>query len=87
MPPIWGLFNLYTMAINVILGEVETQTEKPFPKLMKEKESGHLFYFHRKCVGLPLQDPARFSDNPDWAYSWIMDCFTDYNEPVTIQNA
>jgi hypothetical protein len=73
--------------INVTLGEVKTPEEKPFPKLMIEDCSKDIFYFHRSGVGLPLQQPNRFLESLTWASAWDMDGFTDYNDPITIQNA
>lgn len=63
---------------------------KPFPKLMISKD-GYIFYFVREWYGLPLtgdndfwsfgdDDFADFSERTDYG-------FTDYNEPITIQNA
>ena len=71
--------------ITVTLGEAKTQ-KKDFPKLMRNTETGLIYYFHRKGVGLPLQEADRFDEDKKWASSWNMDYFTDYNEPITIQN-
>jgi hypothetical protein len=77
--------------INVTIGE-SNQQEKPFPKLMTEKGTGNLFFFYRPCLGLPLSTPDRIQGTDikhlgRWASSWQMEFFTDYNEPITIQNA
>jgi hypothetical protein len=73
--------------VKVTLGEQPAQSEKPFPKLMKRTTDDSIFYFFKPRVGLPLTgtNPECFSDK--WASSWIMDFFTDYNEPITLQNA
>jgi hypothetical protein len=73
--------------INVTIGESKPQ-EKPFPKLMKD-DNGDIFYMFRNQYGLPItggdkwlytgKDFADFSKNGR--------TFTDYNEPITIQNA
>lgn len=73
--------------ITVTVGEQKTQVEKPFPKLMKNIGSGGVFYFHRYGVGLPLNEPGNFFDTETWASRWNMEHFTDFNEPITIQNA
>jgi hypothetical protein len=69
-----------------VIKEKENQTEvKPFPKLMINSNN-EIVYFIRKNYGLPIN--GNF-----WNYSglmaniWAMADFTDYNEPVTIQNA
>lgn len=75
--------------IKVTVGEQKTQSEKPFPKLMKLKSNGKLYYFYRKTLGLPLEEPERAPDKDlygKWASGWEMDSFEDYNEPITIQN-
>jgi len=75
------------MAIKVMLGATKnTQQEKPFPKLMKgEDELIVFFYAYEK--GTVIQDPV----NPEWKAgqyydNWDMLGFSDYNEPITIQN-
>jgi hypothetical protein len=75
------------MAIKVTLGATEnTQQEKPFPKLMKGSDQLIVFFYaHEK--GTVIQDPV----DPDWEVgeyddNWVMSDFTDYNEPITIQN-
>jgi hypothetical protein len=75
------------MAIKVTLGATEnTQQEKPFPKLMKgSDELIVFFYVYEK--GTVIQDPLE----PDFVVgeyddNWDMSAFTDYNEPITIQN-
>jgi hypothetical protein len=72
--------------IKVTLGE-KPQEEKPYPKFMKNKASGKIFYFHRKCVGLPLEEPEMFNDDPRWVCSWVMVNFEDFNGKITSQNA
>ena len=72
------------MAIKVMLGATEnTQQEKPFPKLMKDKYFGDIFYFSRYGYGLPLTYKKGKTVTAD---GWNMNNFADYNEPITIQN-
>jgi hypothetical protein len=68
-----------------VIKEKENQTEvKPFPKLMID-EDGYIVYFIREDYGLPINGAS-------WDFKrlkvdkWGMENFTDYNEPVTIQN-
>ena len=68
-----------------------TETEsKPFPKLMKLKDYGGVFLFkdEKTCTCLVAELDAK----PSWEvgetqYNAILSHFTDYTEPVTIQNA
>jgi len=72
--------------INVTLGEVKPQTEKPFPKLMSDSK-GHIYYFTMEKIGVPLNDPDYPSEiSHSNLKSWGMQFFTDYNEPITLQN-
>ncbi len=71
--------------IKVIKEVKESKTEvKPFPKLMINSNE-EIIYFIRQNYGLPIN--GNF-----WNYSglmaniWVMADFTDYNEPVKIQN-
>jgi hypothetical protein len=77
------------MAIKVTLGATEnTQQEKPFPKLMTCKDSV-VYYFIRESYGLPIAnwDEKRWETFESMtAANWDMENFTDYNEPITIQN-
>lgn len=73
--------------IKVTLGEVKTQEEKGFPKLMKTKD-GYIVYFIKYGKGVCFAKP-NISGNTigEYTESWNMNGFTDYNEPITIQNA
>lgn len=74
--------------INVTVGEQKTQSEKPFPKLMKSEVSGAIVYFTKKSYGLVIVESndtgGTFGSQVD---GWYMSNFTDYNEPITLQNA
>ena len=73
--------------IKVTVGEQKTQSEKPFPKLMKSYK-GTIVLFHKPTYGFVLKagDDTNNSltTTPD---GWLMGDFTDYNEPITLQNA
>jgi hypothetical protein len=57
-----------------------TKTEtKPFPKLMKGKRTGRMFFFTEPEKGLVIE-------NGYWLEDWDMKLFEDYNEEVTIKN-
>lgn len=64
--------------------------EKPFPKLMQLKEHGGLFLFinENQCLCLEgVYDKLEgiWRKGEFWKDTNI-DFFTDYNEPITIQN-
>jgi hypothetical protein len=71
--------------LKVTVGEHKPQ-EKPFPKLMKSSY-GDLFIFYCSKVGIPITGEHGHDHLKGWAESWVMEEFTDYNEPITIQNA
>ena len=70
--------------INVTIGESKTQEEKPFPKLMKSK-GGRIVFMITNSKGFQLNKAV--DDDPHYYTSWCMEDFTDYNEPITLQNA
>lgn len=79
------------MAINVTIGESKTQ-EKPFPKLMICKSIGGntIILANEKSdpflVGTCIY--SDYSENRVGEYfeQWSLSAFTDYNEPITLQN-
>ena len=81
--------------INVTIGESKTQNEKPFPKLMKcigdSWAKGSIVFFIRPEKGIRLTSSYEGDmSNPEFdsiVNSWDMSNFTDYNEPITLQNA
>ena len=77
------------MSIKVTIGESKTQNEKPFPKLMKSNY-GFIVLFYREKCGV-LLDRGNCEKGSigigDYNETWKMDIFTDYNEPITLQNA
>lgn len=80
--------------INVTVGEQKTQSEKPFPKLMSlsdEKGITIVFFLNKNGDGNGI-----YSNDPTWdskeenfykTYKWDIGDFTDFNEPITLQNA
>lgn len=74
------------MAINVKLGEVKPQ-EKPFPKLMKGSE-GTLVMFFKSGRGtvISIGKPNHLLVIGEYYPGFTMSEFTDYNEPITLQN-
>lgn len=74
------------MAIKVTTPETK-QDVKPFPKLMVNG-SDEIFYMVREGYGLPLTGKGWSFENKDFAdFSESHHVLTDYNEPITIQNA
>jgi hypothetical protein len=78
------------MAIKVTLGEAKTQEVKPFPKLMIttcRNPSDRIVFFLSEKIGIVIQSGSL--DNysvGSYSENWDMNFFTDYNEPITIQN-
>lgn len=79
--------------IKVQIGESKTQEEKPFPKLMLCTDGwakGAVVLFFKPEVGVRLSK-ATEGDGSDPMFkelttSFNMSKFTDFNEPITIQN-
>jgi len=80
------------MAIKVTLGATEnTQQEKPFPKLMVVAEknlpdTGIIVLFEKESNGTVVYTPNDYRVLGYSSDAFLMQCFTDYNEPITIQN-
>jgi hypothetical protein len=82
------------MAIKVTLGATEnTQQEKPFPKLMKcinGWAKGSIVYFISESAGIRLTQSTEGDGSiptcMEIVYNFPISNFTDYNEPITIQN-
>lgn len=72
--------------IKVTIEETKHQCEKPFPKLMKSN-CGSIVLFKEDRTGVLIAAPE-YQNIKQWQYSsqWNMEIFTDYNEPITIQN-
>lgn len=73
--------------IKVIIGE-KPQEEKPFPKLMISDATGGIFLFVNIDFALCLEKKgSSFWQQGEFSKVLDISCFTDYNEPITIQNA
>jgi len=70
------------MAITVTIGESKKAETKDFPKLMKSGKT--LVYFTSYGCGFLIVN-TRFA-SPHYSEDWNMPKFTDYNEPITLQN-
>ena len=69
--------------IKVTVGEQKTKSEKPFPKLMKQKDNGWVMLFLNKTTCIHLTN-----FNCELVNDYSVDKNTvDYNEPITLQNA
>ena len=74
--------------IKVTVGKQKTQSEKPFPKLMKwNGEKIIIALFKNKEFATILK-----SDSTEWSVGdydnyFDMKQWADYNEPITLQNA
>lgn len=74
--------------IKLTLGAEAPQTEKPFPKLMITKDGTLVFFYKSECGFLLTKNSKDTILNVGEYYdNWLMEKFTDYNEPITIQNA
>lgn len=70
--------------INVTIGESKTQSEKPFPKLMKQLDAGWIIYMLSETKALHLTGKFAGGFTEDYH---IDKNTVDYNEPITLQNA
>lgn len=75
--------------ITVTLGDKPQQESKPFPKLMVGKNAyiGTIVFFSEESTGVALVEGNNCAGVGAYANNWPMNYFTDYNEPITIQNA
>ena len=65
----------------------EKQEPKPFPKLMIS-ENGNIVLFSEPDFGTLIVPSSTIGKEIGyWHESWDTEVFTDYNEPITIQNA
>jgi hypothetical protein len=72
--------------IKVTVGEQKTQSEKPFPKLMIST-SDRIVFMVKFRHGFMLHEKGEGWGVGYYSESWAMEDFTDYNEPITLQNA
>jgi hypothetical protein len=77
------------MAVNVTIGESNTQDEKPFPKLMIHKD-GTITRFERIGAGVHVWASKTITDRGCIMWDKLIDInmseYTDFNEPLTLQN-
>ena len=74
--------------INVTIGESKTQSVKSFPKLMKSNSGRIVFMISCRggtSEGFQLNDAC--NEKPHFCSCFCIEDFTDFNEPITIQNA
>lgn len=73
--------------INVTIGESKTQELKPFPKLMKHND-GTITYFSSMNNGVHIYARASMKEIIGViSHSISMDEYSDFKEPITLQNA
>ena len=76
------------MAINVIVGEQKTQKEKLFPKLMEciiGQNKGMIVFFYESGHGTVITKGVNYKPGRHLTV-WHMPSFTDFNDPITLQN-
>ena len=73
--------------IKVTVGEQKTQSEKPFPKLMKNKIHGFVLLVTEYENGTVIYCPANYYKVGHTSTSWVHSQLEDLNEPITLQNA
>ena len=71
------------MSVKVTIGESKTQEAKPFPKLMKT-DGGRIVFMISSTNGFQLNNAV--GEDPHFYTRWNMGNFTDFNEPITLQN-
>ena len=74
------------MAVNVTIGESKPQNSKPYPKLMRSYINGLIVFFIDKGCGFVLNSPDNSREVGYYSETYFMENFTDFNEPLTIQN-
>ena len=74
------------MAVNVTIGESKPQEEKPFPKLMRAYKNGLIVFFIDKGLGFVLNSPDNSREVGYYSEAFFMENYTDFNEPLTLQN-
>jgi hypothetical protein len=73
--------------INVTIGESKTQESKPFPKLMIGSQTHLVVLFVSEQVGVVITTGVSPYKVGEFSHNWYNPDFTDYNEPITLQNA
>jgi hypothetical protein len=73
--------------ITVTVGEQKPQ-EKPFPKLMISSDFKEIVFFIESEYGVMITYSGDGPDRRKQCHAgYNMEFFTDYNEPITLQNA
>ena len=74
------------MAVTVIVKQVEVVKEKGFPKMMIS-DRGMIVLFSENKKGM-MMDAGKDPNHHTFKHLeyWNMEAFSDYNEPITIQN-
>ena len=74
--------------IKVTVGEQKPQNEKPFPKLMKcvEHSNTLIVLFKKERTGVVVRNNHAYSIG-EYYSTWAMEDFTNFNDPITLQNA
>ena len=72
------------MAINVTIGESKTK-ENAFPKIMISPHKDYVVFVNEENQGIVIW--STWKEFPiGTAKKWSLHNFTDYNEPITLQN-
>jgi len=61
------------------------QSIKPFPKTMISK-SGCIVFFERPTAGMCLKQGGETIKSGTFLRDWIMESFTDLDQPITLEN-
>jgi len=74
------------MSVKVTTQRDAVQKEKPFPKLMIGKDLDLIIFFIKNEKGVIMWAKPTHCKISLYREDWDMDKFTDYNEPITLQN-
>jgi hypothetical protein len=79
------------MSVKITIGESKTQEVKPFPKLMTVNDStnddnGIVILFTEGGNGTVIKAAGKYHIGYS-SFSFYMEQFTDFNEPITLQNS
>lgn len=74
------------MSVKVTTPQKAEQSVKPFPKLMIMESNGLKVLFFNPSEGTVIYNGITAYIIGYYSNNWDMDLFTDYNEPITLQN-
>jgi hypothetical protein len=74
------------MSVKVTTQQQTEQKEKPFPKIMISKSTGNIILFEKNKAGTCIVSKELNIQIGSYSDTWTMSNFTDYNEPITLQN-